>query len=218
MKRLLYLPILLAAAVFVIAGCSSDSSTPADTPPNSTFVGASGNTVDIDGFWDFACSTDGSGGSDQGTDSFTGATFSNTEQGYFGMDTTCASATTFYTEVFAGTLNVVGTTTTADFGGAPVTANQVTVTVTSVQTTPNDDAAATIMNTNMEYGLTNWAGGVTQDVLALLVGFIGSNSFNILLYVDDISVPNLLYDDDTDPPMIAGFPTVIDNTGFSTRR
>ena len=218
MKRILLL-LAAAAAAMVLVGCSSSDSTTATSSSSSSggttpmLTAESGAMVSADGSWVFACV--GGPGSNNGTDTFTGASFSATENDYY--TATDCTGTTFYTEVIGGTWTVVGTTTAA-FGAGTVTANQVTFTLTSATSTPNDSTMAGVMNSGVEYGFPDWASGVTKDILAALTAFIGGATVNFLIYLDDTVTPNRMYWDDVDPPMTSGFPTTVLNTDFSEKQ
>ena len=75
------------------------------------------------------------------------------------------------------------------------------------------------MNTDLEYGFTNWVAGTQKDTLAVFIDFVGASSVNVLIYVDDTVQPIRMYLDDSEPPATGStFPTVVLNSDFSTKQ
>lgn len=210
MKRLNLL--LAVAALFLIAGCSDDDTT---TTTVST-TGASGDAVSIDGSWDFGCDSDPDWAASQSTDTFSGSSFTGTEKFYI-TDATCSDSD-FYTLTTTATYSVEGEETAATFGSSTVTATQVTFVISSFTVTPDNAAAADAMNSVEDFGLSNWAAGTSQDVTTEIVSFLGSDTLNFLIYIDDTADPDRMYWDDSDSVFTSGFPTAISTTDFSERQ
>ena len=213
MKRLLYLPILMAAAVFLIAACSSDSSTPAAAPVDNTIT-----ITDLTGStWETGCLVEDLTDSIEVTLTFTAGApdiFSFALTFYAGSTTCNAAAPFSFSEVLAGTFVFNGEQTASNR-----IVSRIDSTDTSDEVTPVDAATATAMNTDTAWGLTGWAAGVPQSVLGFeFDGTPVATTFMDLFGVDSSTNPDTLFIGDEDAAVDAdGYPTALDLVFVFTR-
>jgi len=230
MNRMILLMLAFLAGL-ILVGCDAvtgeDDDSSSDKKDNGTtpliLTGTSGNDVNMNGTWSRGCT--GSGPFSDTEFIFDGTQFTGNNLEWL-SGTGCVGGNDISTTVagLAVRDQAVAGYTWVDANGGGSTApaglenttdvNGMTTTMTSAQATPETQAGADALNGKVECGLTDWAVGVTKDVLDCFLGGGDAESKDTWLVDDTTSTTTTTQYGAPDEPTAfdaTGYPTQIEN-------
>lgn len=199
--------IVILTGILAIIGSSDEDDDDGDSDSATLIItGNSGAQVELNGNWACDCQMETDGDSFTDAINISGASYSRNKKMWSNSDN--CSGSPLMTSVRKGSFNL-GEEVTATLHGYDVTASVVDVTHDSVEMTINDGDTVTKLNEDQFCGFNDWVAGQPKEILGSKCAPEANG--NDLIFIDDLSDPDLLYLGDVDGPTDTnGYPAQLD--------